>query len=69
LPEYIFILQNIGWLGMKCFAIFTYCISSYRSETWADTNTENHSMGKTLKYSFAFCVVADSAEKRTSDSV
>jgi len=44
-------------------------ISSCRSETWADTNTVKHSMGETLKYNFAFCAVADAAEKRTFDSV
>jgi len=38
-------------------------ISSYRSATWADTNTVKHIMGETLKYNFAFCAVADAAEK------
>jgi len=52
---------------MKCVAYLH--ISLYRSETWADTNTVKHSMGKTLKYNFSFCAVADAGEKRTSDSV
>jgi len=66
-PEYIFILQNIGWFSMKCVAYL--CISSYRSETWADTNTVKHSMGKIIKYNFAFCAETDAGEKRTSESV
>jgi len=52
---------------MKCVAYLHN--SSYRSEIWADTNTVNQSMGKTLKYSFAFCAVAHAGKKRTSDSV
>jgi hypothetical protein len=49
---------------MKCVVDLHIC--SYRAEAWADTNTIKHSMGK---YNFAFCAVADVAEKRTSDSV
>jgi hypothetical protein len=52
---------------MKCVAYLH--ISSYRAETWADTNTIKHHMGKTIKYNFAFCAVADVGDKRTSDSV
>ena len=67
LPKYIFILQNIGCVCMKCVAYLQ--ISSYGEETWAGTNTWKHSLGKTTKYNFAFCAVADAGEKRTFDSV
>jgi hypothetical protein len=52
---------------MKCVAYLH--ISSYRSVTWAHTNTVKHSMEKIIKYDFAFCAETDVWEKRISEAV